>query len=689
MKKLKILKTDKPPNEIVNQEDINIISERKIYSNKIEENEKIYIPNIQKEKYENEIKKQDIIFIPCVQKEKDPLLIINNDTFYIEGNKALSLAQKRENIIQNKINEINIEGIKKLQNAIPQNEIKSQEKIFIPSQKKDEPLLVEDKVLDNLSIKGMEEDEISYQYKIYLLSQEKRLLEERAENIIIPGKINEKKGKELLIQNIFFNIPAQKKDLSQNLENEFINELVLKGKNKIFTDPDIDEEKKDKFFIQGNTNNQLKNKNLLITKPIEDNFFIKGIPKPISPEEEEEIMQKHLLKKYKGKKPYEICPQVDNFNIEDNIEPEIIQELYLLRNKNKKKPTQEIKPISENKFTIKGSPSTGLQKSNNILLYNLPDNQSNIQFSIFGKQKKPYIIENKGCFNIISCTEKSKPISNIANINNNLIVQGSCFGLFGNKNEPGQMTQDIENLYLLNLINNWKEKNRVQKFNFPINGNGNNNKTNWNDVNHLQKSIRFGYDKTYKPLNLKNIKEYEMSIINKKKEKNKKDDDEIINNDYNYTSLEKDEIQRRPVKATITKVEKQKVGDDDLDELDPFSNCKKHTGKKYDKIFNERKSSSSRIKNDSEMIPGDVDEKKKNIISNDGGVKKGGSIIYQGENERKTGPILFKKIKDKNINLSMTKSKEFQKNKSMGIFKHKEKKTEYLRDYDNDQNYYS
>ena len=81
--------------------------------------------------------------------------------------------------------------------------------------------------------------------------------------------------------------------------------------------------------------------------------------------------------------------------------------------------------------------------------------------------------------------------------------------------------------------------------------------------------------------------------------------------------------------------------------------------------------------------------KKKNIISNDNNIKKGGSIIYQGENERKTGPILFKKIKDKNINLSMTKSKEFQKNKSMGIFKHKEKKTEYLRDYDNDPNYYS
>ena len=89
MKKLKILKTDKPPNEIVNQEDLNIISERKIYSNEIEEKDKIYIPSIQKEKYENEIKKQDIIFIPCVQKEKDPLLIINNDTFYIEGNKAL------------------------------------------------------------------------------------------------------------------------------------------------------------------------------------------------------------------------------------------------------------------------------------------------------------------------------------------------------------------------------------------------------------------------------------------------------------------------------------------------------------------------------------------------------------------------------------------------------------------------
>ena len=49
----------------------------------------------------------------------------------------------------------------------------------------------------------MEEDEISYQYKIYILSQKKKLIEEKKENIFISGKTNQKKKERIYTKHIF------------------------------------------------------------------------------------------------------------------------------------------------------------------------------------------------------------------------------------------------------------------------------------------------------------------------------------------------------------------------------------------------------------------------------------------------------------------------------------------------------
>jgi hypothetical protein len=115
---------------------------------------------------------------------------------------------------------------------------------------------------------------------------------------------------------------------------------------------------------------------------------------------------------------------------------------------------EEIKPNKENNLFIKGIPKIPIKKQSI-----LPTYQPNCQFSIFGKQKQPYIIDNKGCFIINSCKGISK--------NKYLIVQGSCFGLFGDKIEPGQLTQAIDIL----PKKNWNDTNRIQRYKIIIDAN--------------------------------------------------------------------------------------------------------------------------------------------------------------------------------------------------------------------------
>ena len=247
------------------------------------------------------------------------------------------------------------------------------------------------------------------------------------------------------------------------------------------------------------------------------------------------------------------------------------------------------------------------------------------------------------------------------------------------------MTQDIENL---NNKNNWNDINYPQKI-ISETVKGNDNNIDWNDYIVEQKGVKFDINKTIKPLDLQIKRQYNFSIINKKEK-----EDEIVEDDYNYISLEKDkdEKQRRTVKATITKVERERVDDsDNIDDLDPFSSCKKHTGKKYDKIFKERKTSSARIKDD-EIIPGsiiikdDIEKKVENPMFTG---KTGGTVIKDANN-RKTGPVLLKKINEQpKDDRYSNQIKNMSKSKSQVMFKSKEKNIEYLRDYDNEPGYFN
>ena len=741
-KRLKILKNDKPPNQIINLEGLSILSQGK---------EEVQIK--EKVEYQNEIQKAGELNI--ASKQKEPLLINNSESFYIEADnkedKNLILSKRFDNLIGKKENDINIEGIKSLHNAKygNENEIKDQEKIFIPAKKKEillditneniyiegnkpnqsliffkkfeilneekpndiylqgnkiekivseekkkEPLIV-DNVINNLFIEGNKQNIIPKE-----ISQEKLpLSEENTQNLFISGiqkeinKINiEKQEPKYEIQSLEpISILYNKHDLSDNLQTEFIhdicigykikpendnninikdNYLALKGKKKF---EDISGESRDKFSIEGEKSQSqilpdIQNNNIIENNV---NFNLKGL-------NDEDIIKSHkllLIKIIREKNPYQICPKQENLYLEGNEQPEINQELYILRNRHKK-ILEQIKPNKENDIFIKGNPKqTGeiTQKTKQSII--LPTYQSNCQFSIYGKQKKPYIIENKGCFNINSTTGTSKK--------NYLIVQGSCFSLFGNKNEPGQLTQDIE-ISRKNI--NWNNINKIQRFRFNID---NYNKPNWNNlVNQL--SVKFNILKEKHPSPYKIINVCQFSI-NKDKQK-----DEIIENDYNYISLEKDDKQRRTVKATISKVLRESVEEDNDDELDPFSGCKKHTGKKFDKIFKERKTNSILSINDEEKKPGTViikgDKEKKNKIMmfDDNNIKKGGTVIINNEYDRKTGPVVFKNMNDmKNNESNLYQYKNIGKSKSMGVFKSKEKKTEYLRDYDNEPRYFN
>ena len=98
--------------------------------------------------------------------------------------------------------------------------------------------------------------------------------------------------------------------------------------------------------------------------------------------------------------------------------------------------------------------------------------------SILSERKKPYIIDNTPKISIFA---ERKPITD-----NNLIVQGTCFGLF----EPGQMTQDIENL---KITKNWNDINHPQNT-IRKTFIGNDNKIDWNDC-VIQKGVTFNIEK--------------------------------------------------------------------------------------------------------------------------------------------------------------------------------------------------
>jgi len=637
VKKLQILKAVHPKNEKIKYDTLPLTKD-KIDEIKFD-GKKIIVP-------ENSIKTQESLFIK--PKEKKTVLNIEKQDIYIEGIKTKTLAKKIQILEENKVNDIHLKG-KMDKKIIPANKVKFEKELFIEGKKK-QPL-VEQKIINDFAIVDVDKEitpklskpklEISYKDKIPIYSKDKEPLLRKKENTIFIQGIIEKKGQVKIIKPkneiekispIYISSqkkPPLKKQITSELyiknedkENDQ-QELVLKGKRIKFTT--IEEENKDKFTILGHikpkqgTQSIIKDNNI---KENKDSFVIKGLDE-----------QNRALKIIKLQKPHEEISQADRFTIKRNVDPEFYEELYIFRNRYKKLK-EEIKPNHENNIFIKGEPKSEakiIQKSE----FMPPKCQENAKFTIYGAQKKPYIIENKGCFNIISCDNRT--------FKNNLLVQGIRFGLFGNKNEPGRMTQDIEENCLLRVRNRWNDKNQAQRtyyHHIP----GNNKK--WNDCIQSQRCVNFPVYKKRLSLDLQKIKEIELSIINKKQK-----EDEITQDDYNYTSVEKDEKQRRTVKATISKVYKEKLdNDEDNKELDPFSGCKKHSGRKFDKIFKERKTASVKNQEDSEGRPS-------SILNKGDGERKAGTMIIGDKIGKKGGQIMLKEHKQAPFQIA-SKNKE-------------------------------
>ena len=633
----------RPKNEIKNIDKIFIAPKEKspLTQEKLED---FNIKGVEKilPKQNNVIKNIDKIYI--ASKIREPLLEDKRDELHIEGTKTLKSAKKILSPLKKEnIDELCYEGEEEPKEEekkpIKINEISNIDKKFIEPKER-EPLLKEKK--DNICIEGIKQP-------VKVLKSDNII--ENVEPIYIPSIKKEPLQKQFN-QELFIENTKITKEPENNInEIEKNSELEIpKDSGRTFKNNTKDNN--DQFYIEGIKDNK---------KPIEDNveentenIFISGIPKP-----DNEVV--------KTKIPNEICKPSEDLCFEGQENPEII----ILRNKYKK-VKEEIKPNLENEIYIPGN-----DKSESVLIsqYKIlrkyesePIIGENKHFSIISKEKKPFLVENKGCFNIIS-----KKIENPEEVSHNLLVQGSSFGLLAKPNEPGQKTQDIENQYLL-YLNKWNKNNYPQRT-YKLNVKGN-NKPNLDDL-IIQKVYNFGLDRD------RNIVPPNQSkVITKPK-------DEIIQDDYNYISLEKDDKQRRTVKASITRVYRENEEDDSGD-IDPLSGLSKHKTNKYDKIFNkinERKTSSVKNNND-----GDGGNRKTVIVT----MTKGKICGYpfedmkksdSAQNERKTTTILINQKNDKKINSA--KFKERGVSKSQGLFKSKEKKTEYLRDYDNEPQLYS
>ena len=180
IKTMKILKKEKPPNEIVNLNEEMFIQKKEIKDvpNKYNNNEiqKTLQINIEKteKKPQNEIRAQESIFIP--PKEKHGLIKENTKDLYIEGNKELNATKNFELLKKNKTNDIIIEGLKINEKLVLENKIISQEILLIPSKKK-EPL-IQERVKD-LNIEGN---------ALAIASNREKLLEDKINEIIFEGQ---------------------------------------------------------------------------------------------------------------------------------------------------------------------------------------------------------------------------------------------------------------------------------------------------------------------------------------------------------------------------------------------------------------------------------------------------------------------------------------------------------------------
>ncbi len=344
--------------------------------------------------------------------------------------------------------------------------------------------------------------------------------------------------------------------------------------------------------------------------------------------------------------------KLESFKLEGSISPENYQELLqkkYLSNKSQIKPNSEIKLFLP-KTIIPSS------TSNTIKIKQEYSTDSKFQVSIKGKQKKPYIIENKGYFVINSVKSPSK----------NLIVRGTCFGFMAEPKKLGLVSQDFE-ASNPNLKSRWNLSNKNQRSQF-FNIKGINNNLTWNNIIKRQKCVKFKIPAT------KNINNDLLSIENNHEtlNSNKLYEQEIIN------EQEKIKKQKGIVKSTISKIHKEPESEENQEEFDPFSFCKKRDTTKYDNLFKERKTTSVKMKENNDINSNIV--LKKNIKEN----KEEDEIKFRNNKERKSDINL---IENKNKN----KLKLFNKdnNKPKTLFKKKEKNMEYIRDSGGPKIFYS
>ena len=339
--------------------------------------------------------------------------------------------------------------------------------------------------------------------------------------------------------------------------------------------------------------------------------------------------------------------KLDSFNLEGNISPEYYQQLILIQNKylsNK----DSIQPTSEIKLFIPKMPSSPASNPEQIKQERKQEYtpEVKIQVEIKGKQKKPYIIENKGYFIINSYTRPSK----------NLIVRGSCFGFMAQPKKLGLVSQDFGVQHPPKEKNiNWNLSNKTQRSQlFFIKGT--NNKITWNTSIKRQKCVKFKIPSSKAVNNdILSINKFFITITG--------------NNLHDQDNLRKQKV----VKSIISKKPKEKELEENQDEFDPFSFCKKRDTTKYDNLFKERKTTSVKMKenNDNSNIifpPKNLNNKIKGNKDDDG-------IRIITNKERKSDINL---IENKNKN----KLKLFNKdnNKPQTLFKKKEKNMEYIRD---------
>ena len=619
-----------------------------------------------KKKDKEPLKKQlmDELFIEKTKNEKNRIEIIVGKRFKILG------MPKKENVLELQNNEKIF-----YERLIPTFKDKkctkeSQESLNILKQEKSKPLFTIDKY--NLDIKSIPQKKVEYKIqeaeKINLDPQDQDITEEYIQEIINFKNIDDQKlhGKNkkkiILVEekmpDLFFKGKDKEKDIEPKIK---IEDLLVEKKVEYFT---INKEKKEIIKPENKINNRFslfidKEKissdklYLLFLQSWKDNkikpqkFIIQFQVHPEEKEKKNFIIQKPFTGHFKG-----------------NILPH--------ENEDIKKPKTDQKILIPKKVLNIFIPKEIYKPK---IIPELSDTK--IQFWVKGKQRKSFIIENKGYF-IINSSPR---------ISENLIVRGTCFSLGAKPRELELVSQDFE----VARPKSWNQDIKVQKSQY-FNIHGIDNKLTWMQNIKRQKCVKFGIPKEIKNKNdLLFIEKRELMILAEKSF-----EQEIKKNDYNYQSFEKDKEDLKDnnkkivANAKILKINKIPKLDDSEEEFDPFSCCKKREKKekresKLDKFFQERKTNSEFMKENNDINNEPNPFKAKNNdklrIKKDNDEYNNPFIDNSNNKERKTD-IIIRNVKNND-------RYNRNSNKTNPAYKNKTKKIEYLRDDKNNQKFFN